>query len=1073
MSQGKSGEVLAWICGLLLCAGAACAAPAVLQECRLVEYLDKSWTHELVTFPLGERAAQLTPGQISLLAPDGQPCPCQVIDAPDGRQIAFLADLPKGATKVYQVIAAPATPVPSDLTIEETPEAVRLANSLTGVSVPTAAGAFRHGPLAGICMRSGRWIGGGQLEGTPEITRYQAQITARGPVFSEVRAVYTFADGKEWRITFRLISGEPVVLVRETCNLDAKSRWLPRLDTGLAPTHGVSQVDNGPAIPPALVNCYAVRPLIGTTRATPFVLHAWLPWWELENASAISLFHLNDPVTVTQKMVNWQWQRHFTRDKQEITQDEAIYGADKARLTPQQAAEATDVLFLAAGHGSLWANPGEDGTKKGLPLQTAPDGTVTLVCPLAGPARDWLLGTSTIERTLGPGRDAYACLNKFLETPLREVTALNLTAMEPEPAAAYPRLFFDRARIAEVGERYPTPMPSTTAGDKETLWAFLYHPTSASEQAFRQRYLNMLATSVARFTIAGRSSVNANTHHVTQPIMDLVFLTDIAFSREGLFTPEERRHIQAQLAFLAYRIASPDFLSPARNYRATANMTTMRNTALVLLACVLRGHPQATVWSKDGLEETASAFTHWIGPQGEWLECPHYQCVNGDLLCMLLAAQRAGLSDLLYDRRFLQSWLYLARISTPPDPRAGGLRFLPPAGNTYRNESTCLFSVLAQLWREKDPAAAEELQWTWIQQGRPRWGVIGGASMVNMFSEFLLADFTPAKAPAWGSVLYPNSGAILRTGFPGSRETHLHLLQGSFVQHYDEDRGSISFWGKGQPLSLDWGYNGSMPGWQHSRMLVGGYWDTGAVTEFAPQPSADYLRSVQQVWHRQIMLVKDTEALGMNYFALCDSFAGLRQPNWWYLWLNTDGPLTLEGNVVHMPGRGDVDLDIWFARDWARKLPRAPAEAGAVAGAESIKPLSATISVIKGALTKQGWAPDNLTQQALWFDQVPVNAPPIFCILYPRLHTEAPPSFTPLAGGCGVRITTPTGVDEVFLSPTPITVTDGAISFSGTCGAIQRRGNTVTLTLGAAGSLTDGAHILTAPGAASKRFVGA
>jgi len=1066
-----SGWVLGLCCILLLCnGGAALAAPIVLQEYRLVEYLDKNWTHELVTFPLSEQAAHVAPDRLSLLDPDGQSCPVQVIDTLAGRQMAFLANLPAGATKVYQVIEQPAAPAPSDLQIERTPELLRLSNGFTGVAVPTAAGAYAHGPIAGLRLRSGRWIGSGQLQATPEIQRYQAQITADGPVFSEVQATYTFTNGKAWTITLRLITGEPVVLIREQCNLDAKSRWLLRLDPTFTPTFGVSQIDAGPTIPPALCNGYIARPLIGEKSATPFVLHGWLPWWQLENAAAFSLFHLAGPVTITQQQVNWQWQRHFTREAKEITLEEAIYGTNKAALSPAQVAAATDVLFLAAGHGAVWANPGEDGLKKGLPLQTTPDGTVTLACPLAGPARAWLLGTSTIERTLGAERDAYACLNKFLETPLQEVTALNLSWGNPAPATTYPRLFFDRARIAAVGERYPVPMASTTAGDKEALWAFLYHPTPATEQAFRKRFLSALANSVGRFTSAGRSSVNANTHHVTQPMMDLVFLSDMAFSQEGLFTPEERRRIQAQLAFLAYRIASPDFLSTPRNYQATANMTTMRNTALVLLSCALRGHPQAAAWSQDGLTSTAEAFKAWIGPQGEWLESPHYQCVNGDLLCMLLAAQRAGLSDLLYDRRFLQSWLYLARISTPPDPRAGGLRFLPTVGHTYRNEATCLFSVVAQLWREKDPAAAAELQWTWIQQGRPRWGVLGGTSMVNMFSEFLLADFTPTRAPAWDSILYPNAGAILRTGFPGPRETHLHLLQGSFVQHYDEDRGSISFWGKGQPLSLDWGYNGSMPGWQHSRMLIGGFWDAGKVTEFASQPTADYLRSVQQVWHRQILLAKDTDPLGMTYFALCDSFAGLQHPNWWYLWLNTAGPLLLEGHVVHMPGRGDVDLDIWFAGDWAKKLPRQPVDPGTTGDSVTIKPLSATVTVIKGALTKQGWAADNLTQQALWFDNVPVDAPPIRCILYPRLRTEAPPTFTPFAEGRGVRITTPTGVDDVFLAPTPITVTEGAIRFSGTAGIIQRRGKTVTLTLGAAGTLCDGPYAVTATGPARKQF---
>ena len=1095
-----------------ICAWAMVSARAetVLQTFSLVELLDKNWSRELVHFPLNPDAAKHAQNAMALVAPDGTACPFQVSTNGPAPEIAFLTDLPKGATQEYRLVEQAKTVAPvTDLSWEESPGTIRLRNSLIGLAVPTTAGAYSNGPVSAIQLRSGRWIGKSKLVSMRPIQSYRVRVTAQGPVYGEIEAEYGFGEQSKWTLRFRVIAGEPVIKVSERFDLGDSSKWELALDPGFAPTHGVSQVCEGPSIPKQWVHGYVVRPLSGKTTATPFNLHAWLPWWELENATAFSLFHLDGNVAIDQRLVDWKWKIRLTRSGQnpepgpagsvngaELSLDEAIYGPAKAQLPAQQQAEATDVLFLAAGNGSVWAKEGEDGTKKGVPLQTTPAGGAVLQLQLAGPGREWLLGTSTIEQTLGTKRDAYIYLNKYCETPLQSVLDLQLDWGAKDNAAQHPRLFFGRPDLASVKEHYPEPMPSTSPGVKEAMWKFLFAPAPEVDLTYRNRFLKDLAGSVSRFTNPepGYSSVNGPTHHVTQPIMDLVFKADVALSRDGMFTEAERKRINAQLAFLGCRIAAPDFYSNERNYRATANMTTMRYTTTLLLGCLLPTHPQAQTWVREGLAGVENIFANWIGPNGEWLESPHYQCVNGDLLCMLIAAQRAGLSDLVYDRRFLKSWLYLARISTPPDPGAAGFRHLPTVGHTYRNETTCLFSVMAKLWREKDPAAADELQWAWVQQGRPRWGLIGGTSLVNDFSEFMLADFEPQGPPAWGSMLFPNHGVVLRTGFPGPRETHLHLLQGSYVQHYDEDRGSVSFWGKGQPLSVDWGYNHdtASSAQLHSRLTIGGYWDTGKIAEYSAQHSADYLRTAQLAWNRQILFPKDESALGPNYFAICDSFAGIDKPTEWNLWLNTDKPLELDGTVVHMAGKGDVDLDIWFALDWAQRLPKQtaaeleslkssqPADL-ALGGAEKmpattsgadkqyVKTVSASVKVVKGLLTKQGWTTDILTQQALRFENVPAQASPVFCVLYPRLHTEVAPTFTPVADGHGVRIDSPVGTDYVFLAPTAIKYAKDAIQFDGTAGTIQIRGKVVTLTLGAAGTIRYGDTTLTDTKAASVR----
>ena len=103
------------------------------------------------------------------------------------------------------------------------------------------------------------------------------------------------------------------------------------------------------------------------------------------------------------------------------------------------------------------------------------------------------------------------------------------------------------------------------------------------------------------------------------------------------------------------------------------------------------------------------------------------------------------------------------------------------------------------------------MQWVWIQQKRPTWFGIGGEYSLDYYRDFLIDTIEPDGPPQWGSECFPGSGAVMRHGFPGDRETYLYYIGGPLHQHYDRDQGSITLWGKGRPLCLDWGYNGCAP----------------------------------------------------------------------------------------------------------------------------------------------------------------------------------------------------------------------------------------------------------------------
>jgi hypothetical protein len=285
-----------------------------------------------------------------------------------------------------------------------------------------------------------------------------------------------------------------------------------------------------------------------------------------------------------------------------------------------------------------------------------------------------------------------------------------------------------------------------------------------------------------------------------------------------------------------------------------------------------------------------------------------------------LAAAKAKRADIVFDDRLRKAIRFLAKISTPRDPRFGGRRCLPPIGNTYLFETTSQFGLLASAWRQRDPEFAETMQWMWQEHGRPENMCVGGDAGIHWHSHMLLDPSWEATRPLdLSSECFPKFGAVLRAGAPSDRETYLLYRIGPWLHHYDQDGGSIIVWGKGRVLSDDWGYAGHMPSWQHNRVLVG---SSGKMSAQALQRSVDYVYGVQSSWGRQIMLLKDADPEGATWFYLRDHLAQGAKPSRWRYWLATPLPPRLDGDVVHQEGAGGVDCDIWLGGGRAGKLPQ-------------------------------------------------------------------------------------------------------------------------------------------------------
>ena len=131
------------------------------------------------------------------------------------------------------------------------------------------------------------------------------------------------------------------------------------------------------------------------------------------------------------------------------------------------------------------------------------------------------------------------------------------------------------------------------------------------------------------------------------------------------------------------------------------------------------------------------------------------------------------------------------------------------------------------------------------QQGSDPLLMVGGffPSLAG-FSTLLADPSLTAAAPSYTSTLFGKTGVVLRNHYPSERESYLHFIAGENHSHYDMDSGSIVVWGKGRIVADDFGYEGGMPGDDHSMVTspIARDSDLMRVNAFSTTATMDYVR---------------------------------------------------------------------------------------------------------------------------------------------------------------------------------------------------------------------------------------
>ncbi len=1027
-------RITARIAALLLAISSLTASlePAAADDSfRIADYLGRTWRNELVRFPLTDAQLKAAQASKTIVGPDGKAVAYQIAPGEKTTQVVFAVDLNPFESREYRFNSKAADT--SDLRIIETDERVALINNQVGISLRKSLKPG-EGPITGVLLQSDQWIGGSRLETGRQVRNVESvttEIIARGPVFAEAVCRVKFEQNGLWELKVRVQAGEPVVLIDESFSLGTDVNFVLDLSRDFEPTgilyrHGAGHVGKNANERLDAVDA-ATNP--GTRAGTvppAFVLEPWLHWWE------------------RQRQGNWC----------------GLYNE-----------KSSDLLMLGAREPGVWVDPQQPHDTQSPPqvFITSDKGELAARFPLRGGTRKWMIGSFDKAASLsimketetigarGPITVLRATLpQKYLikhgDFPLERVN--NYVLDWPNDKASTARLFFSKAEVDALRRRFkPDPVlldryrqaPVASYAMDDVVLYYLGTNDAALGRHLAQQATTLIQAEVDRFLLQEHNpTLGAEPHRRANELLPAINLAALVLASEHL-QPEQRRRLQGQLAFLAYTVSRPDFYSQARGYAANPNMTSTVSAFQVLSAGAIPSHPMAPAWINGGLTELKRELHAWSDENGGWLEAPHYAVVGWDyLIACFLAAHHAGLGDDLYDPRMKQVGDWLAKISTPRDWRVSGRRHLPPIGNTPTGEPTSEFGLLAYLWRDKDPDFAARMQWMYREQGEFASPGIGGffPSLAG-YRTFLLDERIPAKAPAYTSELFPQTGVVLRHGFPSDRETQLLLIAGNNHAHYDDDSGSFTLWGKGQILADDFGYTGIASAEDHNLVVSPSIAPMSVmqIKEFATTDNLDYVKGQRGGWTRQIAFAKDRDPLGPNYFVIADTL-DRPDPAKWQLWLTAD-QVTLGDRAALVEGKEDVNLEIVFA-----------------------SPAPVQLTTETKTRSSTGLTPNGETRTPWPSTQTGVIASSstgsFVTVLYPRLKTQKPPLVTSLAEGRVLKVQSSDTTDYVFLSPSKFSFTLEDLSFEGTSGAVRVAANQVTLSLGSAGKLTAKGHELNA-----------
>jgi len=1069
------GVALAWS------AATSIAAPAT-QTITVREQLNQAYGRELVVYSFSARKRACAADSLQLVGPEG-PVAVQLSGAeywPGRTQYVKSAQLSFVVKDLKPLTSAPYTlsygrkradAVTADLQVKKAKGSVEITASQIGVRMllgngeVAAPAAMKDvpGPLVAMRLGNGAWSGGSALTGDAKVASWNAELTDAGPVFARVAVSYVFEDGNTVDLTATVIAGDNTVRWEMNSREDRPALGL---EVRLPPVPGVTK-----AVLPRGYGQWsrADRTQDLTPGAEPFNFLS-------PDSSIVNAFPDCAP------NIRLASATGGGTELQLRSRDPGVWSEPVAPLT--YAGFKTWQLDDIPRMWEVWK-------RKRVPVSYAADGTVTLQANFAKGGRKWW--TSTGVPTVGD------------ELSRRKDLVLDWPSGSKRP---HPRLFAGTAEFREAWARAATApefMKALTAGGARSAGIavpVLLKPADQLKKAETEPAIKSLRDQLALM----------GDFDVMRGAIRTVTLYDVLIDSKAL-TPEDTALFRAQMAWLAYVMASPRCWSMESGYLSgNPNMSCSYTLSLGIIACALSDHPAAKAWAERATQWMDKWLTDEVGPNGEWMpEGSHYGYVSLEpMISYAIAARRAGYHDFSSDPRFKKVLLYFAKYNTPRDPQRKNCRGIGAYGRGHSGDRLAAFGIAAPFFKESDPAFSSALQWMWSENGYPYFmgdGRLGG------LEPYYADRRLPSEAPTWSSEFFPNLGALLRAGFNTPHESYVNFLAATdSLRNLDiwvAGVGGISQWfGRGKPLSTCFtqtiGYNERHEllrdgvrlarNWgdpADSKAPFGHYTKTTFGT-FAALRQADYVRSTftnlrvddrdwfpkdlpayprvapakgtELEWTRQLLFLKDADPAGPAYLVLRDTTAG-GQPTAWQFWTLSEkvGAADEARNAAEFladkPGPTVLP---------ARALPAGDRYTALGQFGMDVDYYVASPAATPRHTLRWGGKWRVSEYQDLLHLQQPGDGS-YYVVIYPRPRAEAAPTFTKLAGGAILKMTAAFGTDYAFLELGEAAVSAEGVSFKGTAGAAQQRPDATTLSLAAPGEVRFKEFGLAGPVAAALR----
>jgi hypothetical protein len=980
---------------------------------KLKEYLGRQWQSEKVQYPITPEMMESIRQKKGLVDSNGQETVYQV-DEKNGK-ICFLANLKPFSENIYSFTKSNST-AKSDIVVSENDEFIEMSNSKFGIRINRE---LKDGsaPIQAWRWPSGKWAGKTNIQGKGKIKEYKAELLAKGPVFALVNCHAVFDDGGSWDMSFELQAFEPLVKIGEKFNCPKPYAYKLVLNDNFNADEVLFRAGaSGGAADgkPLKYGQIKTEEIDKTSTKAVLEFEPWLHWGGYyKRVTSFSLFNKQD----------------------------------------------NDLLFLASCNPSKWVDPQikrEDRAGIIVPLLRDSSGRLTITYELKKGEREYLLGAlpkSEVHAILDEKDQVQPplpqqCQMKHSDFPLDRIKDFVLEWNEKE--RQHPRLLLTARQLEEFRKtftankedvdnvkKYVKAMnPLNVDLYEDAMSLYLATGDRGIEEAMINLAMKNLQELINRnLELKGLVSVGAAPHG-QGPLISLVVMIDSISSSPNI-TSEQKQRIQAQLAFLAYLFNSQSFWSVKRGYVSFLNMTVIVEAVKCYIAAMLPDHPESKEWMSSGLAYMREILDSWVDENGNLnggeIESPSYAMYSFDtILGSFTVASNTGANDWISDPKIKTMAEYFAKISTPPDARVKNWRHNPPVGNTYKFEPSGEFSLLAAIWKDKDPEFSAHMAWMQKEHGNQLISGVGGFFPAfhgyrKIYTRFNLQE----KAPLYKSEIINETAAILRSNYATDRETMLYMIAGAGRSHYDNDSGSITIWGKKSIISDDFGYKGYMPPRFHSMIDSPASNFNMKIMAFQTSDSVDYVAGTKDAWERKILLIKNGTS---DYFVINDSFP-VPLPATWRQWFEAKNVDLMEKDAL-VTGLNDVDVDIFFS-----DLPQ---KCKSVTENETVRTF--------GMDSEGGQKYTTSSQTAIKIDSPRFKK--LLTLVYPRLRIEQKPEVVAIADGSGFKISAGKSVDYVFASREPIIFKDGKLLFNGTVGFARVDDNDIKLELPAPGEIS-------------------